>query len=151
MRIKTILKNILWLSVAFGQSEAGQHIPSDERGDPNYRRDTNIDVNRVRATIFNYGIAGRSALVMDEYPFEWPVNSGKMYIALAALAVGAEVATDIPLVTIPFRSDQSGNSKAWEPVPSYLNPNSEELPKSDDEDTWPLNWPDKMGDEADPG
>lgn len=145
----------MWFSFALGEFEAGQHIPSDERGDPNYRRDTNIDINRVRATVFNYGITGRTGADPSQYPFEWPVNSGKMYIAMTALAVGAEVANEDstlkPLVTIPFRSDQSGNSKAWQPVPSYLNPNSEKLAKSDDEDTWPLNWPDKMGDETDPG
>ena len=155
MRKKIKLIYIMWFSVALGQFEAGQHLPSDERGDPNYRRDTNIDINRVRATVFNYGITGRTGADPSYYPFEWPVNSGKMYIAMTALAVGAEVANEDstlkPLVTIPFRSDQSGNSKAWQPVPSYLNPNSEKLAKSDDEDTWPLNWSDKMGDETDPG
>tara|TARA_B100001964_G_scaffold83789_1_gene94632 strand:- start:3707 stop:8335 length:4629 start_codon:yes stop_codon:yes gene_type:complete len=155
MRKITKLIYIMWFSFALGQSEASNHIPSDERGDPNYRRDTNIDINRVRATVFNYGITGRTGADPSQYPFEWPVNSGKMYIAMTALAVGAEVANEDstlkPLVTIPFRSDQSGNSKAWQPVPSYLNPDSENLSKSDDEDTWPMEWPDKMGDETDPG
>ena len=155
MRKNTKLIYILWFSFALAQFEAGQHNPSDERGDPNYRRDTNIDINRVRATVFNYGITGRTGADPSQYPFEWPVNSGKMYIAMTALAVGAEVlnedSTLKPLVTIPFRSDQSGNSIAWQPVPSYLNPNSEKLAKSDNEDTWPLNWPDKMNDETDPG
>ena len=71
------------------------------------------------------------------------------------LAVGAEVTTNEgevrPLVTIPFRSDQSGNSMAWEPVSGYLNPNSQKLAISDDENTWPDTWPDKMNDESDPG
>ncbi len=155
MRKNTILIYILWFSFALAQFEAGQHNPSDERGDPNYRRDTNIDINRVRATVFNYGITGRTGADPSQYPFEWPVNSGKMYIAMTALAVGAEVVNEDstlkPLVTIPFRSDQSGNSIAWQPVSSYLNPNSEKLAKSDNEDTWPLNWPDKMNDETDPG
>ena len=97
-----------------------QHVPSDERGDPNFRRDTNIDANQVRATVLNFGITGRISADPSQYPYEWPVNSGKMYIAMTALAVGAlvenEDGTIKPLVTIPFRSDQSGNSKAWEPV-----------------------------------
>ena len=155
MRNNPKLIYILWFSFTFGQFEAGQHTPSDERGDPNYRRDTNIDVNRVRATVFNYGVTGRTGADPSQYPFEWPVNSGKMYIAMTALAVGAEVVNEDstlkPLVTIPFRSDQSGNSIAWQPVPSYLNPNSEKLARSDDENTWPPNWPDKMDDETDPG
>ena len=112
----------MWFSLALAQFEAGQHNPSDERGDPNYRRDTNIDINRVRATVFNYGITGRTGADPSQYPFEWPVNSGEMYIAMTALAVGAEVVNEDstlkPLVTIPFRSDQIGNSIAWQPVPS---------------------------------
>ena len=39
----------------------------------------------------------------------------------------------------------------WEPVPGYLNPNSTKIAISDDESTWPLYWPDKEGDENDPG
>jgi len=128
---------------------------SDERGDPDYRRSTNIDVNKVRTTIFNYGITGRQSATPGEIPYEWPVNSGQMYIAMTALAVGAEVNTDEgeirPLVTIPFRSDQSGNSMTWEPVPGYLNPNSQKIAISDDMDTWPTSWPDKMDDSNDPG
>jgi hypothetical protein len=128
---------------------------SDERGDPDYRRSTNIDVNKVRTTIFNFGITGRQSATPGEIPYEWPVNSGQMYIAMTALAVGAEVITnegDIrPLVTIPFRSDQSGNSMTWEPVPGYLNPNSQKIAISDDESTWPAIWPDKMDDTNDPG
>ena len=126
-----------------------------ERGDPNFRRQTDIDINKIRTTIFNYGITGRSGANPDQYPYEWPTNSGQNYIALTALAVGVEVITDAginkPLVTIPFRSDQTGRSMTWEPVPGYLNPNSDKIAISDDQSSWPLNWPDKMGDDTDPG
>ena len=47
-----------------------QHIPSDERGDPNFRRDTNIDANQVRATVFNYGITGRTGHDPNHYSFK---------------------------------------------------------------------------------
>ncbi len=128
---------------------------SSERGDPNFRRATNIDVNKVRTTIFNYGITGRTGANPGEIPYEWPVNSNKHYIAMTTLVVGAEVQTNSgetrALVTIPFRSDQSGNSMAWEPVPEYLNPNSQKITISDDLDTWPPSWPDKMNDSNDPG
>jgi len=128
---------------------------SEERGDPDFRRPTNIDVNKVRTTIFNYGITGRTGANPGEIPYEWPVNSGQNYIAMTALAVGAEVTTDEgeirPLVTIPYRSDQSGNSMTWEPVPGYLNSNSDKIAISDDENTWPDIWPDKLDDDNDPG
>jgi hypothetical protein len=141
------LNIIVFLSLLLAQS--------GERGDPDFRRSTNIDVNKVRTTIFNFGITGRTGANPGEIPYEWPVNSGQHYIAMTALAVGAEVTTNEgevrPLVTIPFRSDQSGNSMAWEPVSGYLNPNSQKLAISDDENTWPDTWPDKMNDESDPG
>ena len=131
------------------------YCQSDERGDPDFRRWTNIDVNKVRTSILNWGISGRAGAIPAHIPYEWPVNSGQMYIAMAALSVGTEVITNEgevrPLVTIPFRSDQSGNSMAWEPVPGYLNPNSQKIAISDDESTWPTSWPDKMDDINDPG
>ncbi|MFQ6610639.1 MAG: hypothetical protein ACE5D7_07560, partial [Fidelibacterota bacterium] len=72
-----------------------------------------------------------------------------------ALSVGAEVLNENgekkPLVTITFRSDQSGNTKAWEPIPGYLNSNSLKIAISDDYSSWPLTWPDKMDDDSDPG
>ena len=148
------LKNqILFVSILlsilgnlFGQSE--------ERGDPNFRRITNIDVNRVRASIHNWGSSGNSG-VAGSFFYEWPTNSGRGYIAYQALYVGAMVTTDSgeqrPLVTVTHRSDQEGNSMMWEPVPGYLNPNSTKIAISDDESTWPLSWPDKNEDENDPG
>ena len=152
MTDKTILLlYVVVLLISIG-SLFGQII---ERGDPDFRRKTDIDINKVRATIFNYGITGRSGVNPDQYPYEWPTNSGQTYIALTGLAVGTEVTTDAgeqkPLVTIPFRSDQSGASMAWEPVPGYLNPNSDKIAISDDESTWPGSWPDKTDDENDPG
>ena len=145
----------LFLSLVFSQFEASSHEPTDERGDPNYRRYTDIDVNKVRATTFNYGLVGRTGNVPGEIPFEWPVNSGHYYIAMAALAVGAEYTADdgsvVKMVTVNGRQDNSGNSKGWEPVPGYLNSNSTKIAISDDEDTWPASWPDKMSDNEDPG
>ena len=69
----------------FGQSE--------ERGDPNFRRLANIDVNRVRASIHNWGSSGNSG-VAGSFFYEWPTNSGRGYIAYQALYVGAMVTTD---------------------------------------------------------
>jgi len=137
-------------------SSLGQHVPSKERGDPNYRRKTDIDGNKVRTSIFNFGLTGRTGAVPGEIPYEWPINSGKHYIALTGLFVGAEVLTEEgelkPFVTVPLgRTDNQGNSMMFEPVPTYLNPNSDRIAKSDEPDTWPTVWPDKLEDESDPG
>ena len=126
-----------------------------DRGDPNYRRVTNIDVNRIRVSIHNYGSSGNDLSGPSVFFYEWPTNSGRGYIAYQGLYVGSEVTTDAgeqkPLVTITHRSDQQGNSMMWEPVPGYLNPNSYKIAISDDESTWPGSWPDKADDENDPG
>lgn len=134
----------------------GQHVPTEERGDPNFRRKTDIDGNKVRTSVFNFGLTGRTGANPGEIPYEWPINSGKHYIALTALFVGSEVKTEAgdikPFVTVPLgRNDNQGNSMMFEPVPGYLNPNSNLIAKSDEPDTWPLVWPDKMEDEKDPG
>ena len=145
--VKPVILFLLMMTQIFSQS--------GERGDPDYRRGTDIDVNKVRATVYNFGIIGRTGTIPGGVPFEWPVNSGKEYIAMGALIVGAEVLTEAgetrPLVTIPFRSDQNGNSMTWEPVSGYLDPNSKEITISDDPSTWPSAWPDKFDDENDPG
>jgi hypothetical protein len=142
-----IFINFLLSSFLFAQSL--------DRGDPNYRRVTNIDINKIRVSIQNYGSSGNDLSGPNVFFYEWPTNSGRGYIAYQGLYVGAEVTTDAgekkPLVTITHRSDQEGKSMEWEPVPSYLNPNSYKIAISDDESSWPLNWPDKMDDENDPG
>ena len=128
---------------------------STDRGDPNYRRVTNIDVNKIRVSIQNYGSSGNDLSGPSVFFYEWPTNSGRGYIAYQGLYVGAEVVTNggenKPLVTITYREDQEGKSMEWEPVPGYLNPNSYKIAISDDQSSWPLNWPDKMGDDTDPG
>ena len=36
-----------------------QHIPSTERGDPDWRADTKLEGNNIRTSIFNFGQTGR--------------------------------------------------------------------------------------------
>lgn len=158
MMMRFIKKHIGYLlTIAIITSSiSAQHIPTTERGDPNYRRQTDIDGNKVRTSIFNFGLTGRTGAVPGEIPYEWPINTGHYYIALTGLFVGAEVTTeedDIkPFVTVPLgRNDNDGNSMMFEPVPEYLNPNSDRIAKSDEPETWPESWPDKMEDASDPG
>ena len=77
---------------------------SKERGDPNYRRVTNTDVNKVRVSIQNYGSSGNDLSGPSVFFYEWPTNSNRGYIAYQALYVGAMVTTDEgeqrPLVTV---------------------------------------------------
>ncbi len=133
----------------------GTHVPSKERGDPNYRKDTNIDINKVRATIYNWGYSGKleSEGVSIGYGYEWPVNSGDEYVFLTGLAVGAELivgGNTTELISTIFRED-AGHSLSWEPVKGYMNNNFGKIAISDDPNTWPDYWPDKMDDGGWPG
>ena len=79
-----------FITILFIQLNFTQHIPSGERGDPNYRRNTDIDVNQVRSTIHNWGYTGKTSN-FSGYGYEWPVNSGNEYIWLTGLSVGAQI------------------------------------------------------------
>ena len=71
-----------------------QHVPSNERGDDRFRSTGQMEGNKVRTTIHNFGVAGRTtgAVPFDVMtPFEWPKNTGKVYLAHTALFVGGEV------------------------------------------------------------
>lgn len=141
-----------------------QYVPSKERGDSNYRRKAQLEGNNVRTTIFNFGQTGRQGAVpiSVETPYEWPKNTGKVYLALTALFMGAEIIDEDGelqhVVDVAnYRNAKDDNTKSWslEPVPGYFNTdipsNKQTIANSVDPDTWPSFWPDKMGDENDPG
>jgi hypothetical protein len=132
--------------------------PSDHRGNPTYRRKTEIDGNLVRASIFNFGFAGREGANQPTHvPFEWPKNTKQEYLAIAAVFMGAEVLTEDStlqkiVITPNYRQDPvSGESWNLEPVPEFLNENSNLIAKSTEPSSWPLIWPDRMTDLGDPG
>lgn len=143
-----------------GFTQVSRHVPSDQRGDPNLRRKSNIDGNNVRATVFNFGLSGRTAAVPDEIPYEWPKNTKRNYIALVAIWLAGEVKDEdgniIQIVDFPtFRQSPSGESWNLEPVPGFLNPDANSIARSDDPSTWPTaaqgGWRDKRDDPVDPG
>ncbi|MBL7068048.1 MAG: hypothetical protein ISS29_09405 [Candidatus Marinimicrobia bacterium] len=151
MKFNRLVLPILIASILFAQ-----HIPSNERGDANYRRQTNIDGNKVRTSIFNYGVTGRPEAGAQYVPYEWPKNTRQHYIAMTQIWVGAEV-EDVKgeikkIVNVANgRLNPAGESWNFEPVPGYLNPESDQIAKSDEPETWPGYWPDKSSDEVDPG
>jgi hypothetical protein len=137
-----------------------QHIPSKERGDVTKRRKMQMEGNQIRASIFNYGMAGRESGDFPfhvQTPFEWPKNTGKMYLAVMGIVVGAEVKDDndqIQRIISRCHYLESPQGKPWtfEPIPGYYNEsNPEGFASSTDPSTWPNFWPDRMGDNTDPG
>ena len=135
------------------------HVPSTERIDPFERRRDNIDGNNIRASITNYMQTAQTGDPGDFW-YEWPKNTGRRYIALTQLFVGARVrdanGDSLWVVDVPnFRTNPIDENVSWtfEPIKGYVNPAGAEfgIAQSDEFDSWPPFWPDKLGDETDPG
>jgi hypothetical protein len=142
------------------QSQTIMHKPSDFRADVNYRRNSNIDGNNIRATIFNSGYSGNPNGQPNYVDYEWPKNTNRIYIALVSIWVAGEVfgnsGDSIHLVEMPvYKTDPSGNSWNMEPVPGFINPQQTEIARSDESNSWPQSyqggWRDKRSDLLDPG
>lgn len=163
---KICLKSIILFSIlstlTFAQlGQVDQHIPSKERGDPRFRAQAQMEGNRVRTTIFNFAFTGRTGgeFPIDvQTPYEWPKNTGEVYLALTGLILGGEVIDNNGeiqhIIDVPsYRTSPSGKSWNLEPIPGYSSPvdGKNTIANSLDPDTWPSSWPDKSGDLNDPG
>jgi len=58
IRLRFYLSFLILTTTATVFGQVVNHVPSDFRGDQNYRRFSNIDGNNIRATIFNSGYSG---------------------------------------------------------------------------------------------
>jgi len=134
----------------------GQHVPGTERVDPTLRRRTEIDGNNVRTSVFNFAFSGRTGAGQG-VPYEWPKNTGRYYVALIGLFVGAEVEDDTGairfIVDLPAYRQNPATGADWNinPIPGYFNTQTGKIAKSDEPSTWPAFWPDKISDPTDPG
>ncbi len=138
-----------------------QYVPGKERGNSSIRANAQMEGNQVRATIFNFCLSGRTSgnfPINVETPFEWPKNTGEVYLAMLTLMDGAEVVDSTGktqhIIDVPdFRTSPEGKSWNIEPVPGYYNKNRPErsIANSVDPSTWPKFWPDRLNDKIDPG
>ena len=136
------------------------HVPSDERVNLFQRRQSDLDANTLRTTVFNFGQTGRTSATPGEIPYEWPKNTRRHYIALTGLFAGAEVESETGartrIVNVPnYRTNPNDANEAWTwaPIQGYVNTADEDLgiARSDRPGTWPAFWPDKLQDPTDPG
>lgn len=59
IRSRLFVSLLVWIILSVSvNGQVITHKPSDFRGDPNYRRNSNLDGNNIRATIFNSGYSG---------------------------------------------------------------------------------------------
>ncbi len=162
--LKRIGMGVLWLAMAAGAVQAQgvidrNHVPGTERVDPFERRSDNIDGNNVRATITNWAQSAQSGNPGDFW-YEWPKNTGRVYVALTQLWMGAQT-TDVNGDTLwitdvaNFRRNPVNENDSWtlEPIKGYVNPAGAALgiAQSDEPTSWPPFWPDKLADAGDPG
>lgn len=160
----TILGRLLWLWMmvsSFLSAQVLVHKPSDFRADVNLRRYSNIDGNNIRATLFNSGYSGNPTGQANYVNYEWPKNTGRIYVAEIDIFLGGEVVDDngdtIVIVDMPQRrtDPSTGNSWNMEPVPGFLDPQQSEIARSDRKSSWPTaaqkGWRDKRTDPLDPG
>ncbi|HED07414.1 MAG TPA: hypothetical protein ENI57_04805 [Ignavibacteria bacterium] len=159
--IKYTFKIILVLMISntgFGQNSE-HYVPGKERGDPRDEAQGQLQGNRVRTTIFNFAFTGRTGgqFPIDvQTPYEWPKNTGEVYLALTGIFVGGEVvdntgATQRIIITPHYRNSPDGKSWNLEPLPGYFNKEKQVIATSDDPTTWPSSWPNRLKDVNDPG
>jgi len=162
LKIVIQLVVVVLFVILFDNTTSGQvqgHVPSKERGDPRIRTHTQLEGNRVRTTVFNYAFTGRengNFPIDVQTPYEWPKNTGEVYLALSGIILGGEVTDNAgnvqTIIDVPdYRTSPQGLSWNLEPIPGYSNPSSNSLANSLDPNTWPDTWPDKLNDLTDPG
>ncbi|OGU82143.1 MAG: hypothetical protein A2W11_07440 [Ignavibacteria bacterium RBG_16_35_7] len=137
-----------------------QYVPSKERGDIRFRRFAHMEGNQIRTTVFNYGMTGRESgafPISVQTPYEWPKNTGQIYLAVAGIVVGGEVVDDngdtLHIISrCHYLQSPQGLTWNFEPIGGYFNEqNPEGFATSNDPNTWPSSWPDKLVDPIDPG
>ncbi len=153
--MKKFFSLILIMAFAAGPAfaQVREHVPGTERGDSGKRAKVQMEGNRIRTTIHNFAFSGRTGgefPISVQTPYEWPKNTGQVYLALQALLIGGEVVDDLGetqrIIDVPnYRTSPQGASWNIEPVPGYYNENRPErsVATSVDETTWPSFWPDK--------
>ncbi|NOY78926.1 MAG: hypothetical protein GXO76_13770 [Calditrichaeota bacterium] len=142
----------VWASVV-----SAQYVIDRHKGNELYDKWGWLNGNQILIPFSNHGEVGH-------YPWphsgEWPKGqNGHTYIDGICMIVQA-AANDIhgkrihPLET-NYREDNkvspTGKIWGWTPLPGYANPNQDSPALSDDPNTWPAFWPDRMGDPTDPG
>lgn len=160
LKLLSLLSALLVLPPLASFAQNGPHVPSKERVKFEEIRQTDVDANLVRTSVFNYGLTGRLTANPQQIPWEWPKNSRQRYLAASVVSYGAEVLNNgqplrlfMPAIA---RSDPADGSKDWElmPVAGYLNTalgSQAQIANRLNPKSWPATWPDKFDDQTDPG
>jgi len=138
-------------------------------GDERYSYDGLHSGNMIRTTFHNDGQVGKRYGSPEDIDGEWPINSGKVYLACLNTIFGSElIDTEGALKHIISESNGSstGGSSPSEssgdwgpggewwtmaPLPGFANDTHRKIAMSHWTWSWPSTWPDKFDDTIDPG
>jgi hypothetical protein len=123
-----------------------------------YQRSAIMDGNQVKTVFGNWGVIGQPANV--GYRGSWR-NPNDGYIGDVTPMIGAEInwgySTFHSVATCPVArptglpDDINGTPSTMQPVGGYFNANQTKVALSNDINSWPPTWPDKLQDPTDPG
>lgn len=142
---------------------AQDYVPSDERSSFEDRKKSTMDANRLRASYFNTGHAGRrNSSSLDELIYEFPRNTNREYMYFMSVHFGTEVQAQnssdvLQIVNVASYKTNRDGSQNWSlnPIEGYSRDDSKEIARSDRGpgsplgNTWPDTWPDKFEDGGD--
>ncbi len=151
-----ILVFLVGTALTLNAQQGNVHVPSKERVILNNRLRTEIDGNNVKTSVFNFLFSGRTGAGQG-VPYEWPKNTGRVYVALIGTFLGAEVKLNDgriqQIAEWPSYHTNPATGGDWNlnPIDGYWNKTEGKIAKSDEPKTWPDSWPDKATDTRDPG
>jgi len=126
-------------------------------GDHRFRKWGQMDGNLINTPFINYGMVGNAPGPPD--PSEWPKGSGHTYVEGATPIVIVEYVDangdTLHIAEVGYRQDidtgTDGTPYGYEPRPGWDNHDGESPAMSNQPDTWPVDWPDKLNLLDDPG
>lgn len=146
------ISSFIYVFVALFLFESATHqafAQDEETGDNKWTQWGIMDGNRVRTLFANHGEVARWP---DQPSGEWPKGSGQSYVDGVAVIVSAKTRDAQGNVITPMstnyrefinRDPVTKEPWGWAPIPNYSNPFQSSPARSDDESTWPSEWPDK--------
>lgn len=147
----TIFSAIMLLGFS---TASAQRIVDKNKGNHNFTKKGFMDGNLVETVYYNFGEIA-DWLNEPTKSGVWPKGTNHTYVDGVAIIVQAETKdpngnTIHPLETNYYeytRYDAStGVTYGWWSLPGYANPYNSSPARSDDENTWPVYWPDRPSD-----
>ncbi len=148
--LKFITYFILSLSL-FNIDSVAQRIVDKGKGDHNQTRKGFMDGNLVGTVYYNFGEIA-DWLNEPSRSGVWPKGTNHTYVDGIAIIVQAEAEDDSgnkihPLQTNYYEFTRfdpaTGVTYGWWPLPGYAAPFTSSPARSDDQSTWPNQWPDR--------